>query len=148
MPSVRIVTGIPSRWSSQAVSRAPWKKGRVSSASTEIGFPPSHAARTTPSAVPYAAVARAPALQWVSTFAARGTSGAPSSPMRRQEASSSSRIAWASASTASGPAANRARTRATAQARFTAVGRAAAIRSAAAASASAGTPRSASAASP
>ena len=52
MPSVRMVTGMPSRWSSQAVSRAPWKKGRVSSASTVIFLPASTAPRTTPRAVP------------------------------------------------------------------------------------------------
>ena len=32
IPSVRTVTGMPSRCSSQAVRRAPWKNGRVSSA--------------------------------------------------------------------------------------------------------------------
>ena len=52
MPSVSTVTGMPSRCSSQAVSRAPWKKGRVSSAKTCSSRPASRAARTMPSAVP------------------------------------------------------------------------------------------------
>ena len=52
MPSVTTVTGIPSRASSHAVRRAPWRNGRVSSASTEMRRPASAAARTTPSAVP------------------------------------------------------------------------------------------------
>ena len=41
------------RESSQAVSLAPWQRGRVSSAMTEIFLPASQAARITPRAVPY-----------------------------------------------------------------------------------------------
>ena len=69
-------------------------------------------------------MASAPALQWVSTVAPCGSSGAPSAPMVRQAASSSSRMAWASASSASAPASSLAEMRFTAQARLTAVGRA------------------------
>ena len=65
MLSVTTVTGMPSRWSSQAVRRAPCRKGRVSSASTATFFPASTAPRITPSAVPYPAVANAPAYQAV-----------------------------------------------------------------------------------
>ena len=67
MLSVISVVGIPSCCSSQTVSRAPCRKGRVSSAKTSTCFPISRAARITPRAVPYPAVASAPALQWVST---------------------------------------------------------------------------------
>ena len=52
MLSVMSVTGMRSRFSSHAVSRAPWRNGRVSQASTEIRLPASRAARITPSAVP------------------------------------------------------------------------------------------------
>ena len=52
MLSVMSSTGIPSRESSHAVSRAPWRNGRVSHASTRIGLPASTAPRMTPSAVP------------------------------------------------------------------------------------------------
>lgn len=52
MPSVMSSTSMPSRASSHAVSRAPCKYGRVSSASTRLSLPPAHAARKTPSAVP------------------------------------------------------------------------------------------------
>jgi hypothetical protein len=38
------VTSIPARESSQLVSRAPWRSGRVSSANTESFFPSSAAA--------------------------------------------------------------------------------------------------------
>ena len=46
------VTGILSLCSSQAVRRAPWRKGRVSSAITLMRLPCSTAPRITPSAVP------------------------------------------------------------------------------------------------
>jgi len=52
MLSVMTVVSIPSRTSSHAVRRAPWRKGRVSSASTDTRLPASEAARMTPSAVP------------------------------------------------------------------------------------------------
>ena len=52
MPSVMRVTGIPARRSSQAVSRAPCSRGRVSEANTSTGRPDSAVARTMPSAVP------------------------------------------------------------------------------------------------
>ena len=52
MLSVMTVVSMPSLTSSQAVSRAPWRNGRVSSASTRTALPVSAAARMTPSAVP------------------------------------------------------------------------------------------------
>ena len=52
MLSVMSVTGMRSFFSSQAVSRAPCRKGRVSHAITWIFLPASTAARTTPRAVP------------------------------------------------------------------------------------------------
>ena len=52
MPSVMTSTGIPSRASSHAVSRDPWRNGRVSEARTWIALPDSTAARTIPSALP------------------------------------------------------------------------------------------------
>ena len=93
-------------------------------------------------------MASAPALQWVSTRASGGSSGAPSAPMRRQAASSSSRMAWASARMASAGSPMRRDIRRTAQARFTAVGRARASSSAAARSRSGEAPRRASTARP
>src|SRR6187399_131849 len=71
MLSVMTVVLMPSRRSSQAVRRAPCRKGLVSSAMTVTFLPCSTAARTTPSAEPYPAVARAPALQWASMRAVR-----------------------------------------------------------------------------
>src|SRR5690348_4619677 len=67
--SVRSVAEMPSSRSSQAVSRAPWFRGRVSSTHTCSDGSRRWAERITPSAVPYPAVASAPALQWVSTWA-------------------------------------------------------------------------------
>ena len=58
---------MPSRSSSQAVSRAPCSSGRVSSTHTEATRPCWCAVAMTPSAVPQPAVASAPVLQWVST---------------------------------------------------------------------------------
>ena len=75
--SAMTVTGMRSRESSHAVSLAPWQRGRVSSASTDIFLPSSHAARITPRAVPKPAVASAPALQWVSTTSPSSISAAP-----------------------------------------------------------------------
>ena len=46
------VVGMLSLTSSQAVRRAPWMKGRVSSAKTSILLPASMAARMTPRAEP------------------------------------------------------------------------------------------------
>ena len=57
--------GIPARPSSQAVSRAPWSSGRVSSTHTSASRPRSQAAASTPPAVPRPPVASAPVLQWV-----------------------------------------------------------------------------------
>ena len=72
-PSATTVHGIPRRSSSQAVSRAPWRTGRVSSTHTVGARPASCAARMTPTAVPYPTHASAPALQCVRTRAACGT---------------------------------------------------------------------------
>ena len=77
MLSVISVVGMLSCCSSHTVSREPWRNGRVSSANTSIFFPASTAARITPSAVPYPAVASAPALQCVRTVLPSGTSVAP-----------------------------------------------------------------------
>ena len=55
------------RLSSQAVSLAPWSRGRVSSTNTWRTRPCSKPRRMTPRAVPIPAVARPPVLQWVST---------------------------------------------------------------------------------
>ena len=96
MLSVINVVGMPSCCSSHTVSRAPCRNGRVSSANTSICFPLSRAARITPSAVPYPAVASAPALQCVSTVFRSGTSGAPWLPIARLIAISSSRTSCAS----------------------------------------------------
>ncbi len=62
------LTGTPSPASSQAVRREPCNQGRVSSANTRSTSPARWAARITPSAVPKPPVARAPVLQWVSSF--------------------------------------------------------------------------------
>ena len=88
MLSVISVQGMPSCRHSQAVSRAPCRYGRVSQAMTDTFFP--FAERTTPSAVPWPAVARAPVLQWVMTRAPAGMSSAPRSPSARFAATSSS----------------------------------------------------------
>ena len=100
--SGRSVTGRPSFASSQAVRRAPCRNGRVSSARTAT--PPSAAsARTTPSAVPIPAVARAPALQCVRTVGTAGarrarSQAAPRRPISTQAARSSAAMRSASAS--------------------------------------------------
>ena len=44
--------GMPAVSSSQAVSRAPWSSGRVSSTQTWASRPRSHAARSAPTALP------------------------------------------------------------------------------------------------
>ncbi len=139
MLSVMTVVSMPSRESSHAVRRAPWRNGRVSSAYTVIRLPDSTAARMTPSAVPYPAVASAPALQCVRMRAPSGTSAAPCAPMARQLATSSSWMSLASASSralissadapAFTPAAKARFMRSIAQKRLTAVGRVAAISS-------------------
>ncbi len=90
------VIGIPSSTISHAVSRAPCKNGLVSSAITEIFFPDSTADLITPNAVPWPAVAKAPALQWVKTLAPSGNNSAPKSPIVRLIWISSDRILWAS----------------------------------------------------
>src|SRR2546425_67011 len=126
--------GIPSRTHSQAVRREPCMTGRVSSTQTSATLLWACAERTTPSAVPYPAVARAPALQCVRIRAPGGTRAAPWSPSARLAATSSSRIAWASATRRTRSSANgrsRAasatrRIRSRAQNRLTAVGRVAA----------------------
>ena len=79
-------------------------------------------------AVPMPAVARAPALQWVSTPAQRWMSGWACRPMAWHMAASWRWMAWASSSSASQAAWSAkpraaASARSTAQARFTAVGR-------------------------
>src|SRR5581483_8674583 len=125
---------MPSCCSSQAVSRAPCRNGRVSSAKTSIFLPALTAARITPSAVPYPAVASAPALQCVSTVLPSGTRSAPFRPMAWQMAMSSSRIFCASEimlrtiSSLAAPCSEaiKDRIRSMPQNRFTAVGRVAA----------------------
>ncbi len=129
---------MPSRISSQAVSRAPCRNGRVSSASTRTFLPASTAPRTTPSAVPYPAVARPPALQCVRIVASAGTNSAPKRPMVWHASRSSRWISRASSSRRAATAALSAlrarasaatrRMRSTAQPRLTAVGRARSIR--------------------
>ena len=57
--------GTPARSSSQAVSRAPWRSGRVSSTSTCSTRPRACASQIAPSAVPTPPVASAPVLQCV-----------------------------------------------------------------------------------
>ncbi len=108
--------------------------GRVSSTHTRATLPCAWAARTTPSAVPYPAVASAPALQCVRIRACGGTSAAPWAPIAWFAARSSSRIACASARsrarTSSGgsrrPLSATRFMRSRAQKRLTAVGRVAA----------------------
>ena len=85
--------------SSHAVSRAPCRTGRVSSDPARATLPCACAARTTPSAVPYPAVARAPALQWVRMRAFGGTSARAVGAHRAIGGDVLRRaIAWASAS--------------------------------------------------
>ena len=118
---------MPSCCSSQTVRRAPCSHGRVSPAKTLAMRCWAMPARITPSAVPNPAVASEPVLQWVSTPLPASIRPAPSAPMWRLAARSSSAMAWASvASTCcqSAPArASARRMRASAQARLTAVGR-------------------------
>lgn len=52
LESVTSLNGMPSRASSQAVSLAPWRSGRVSSTQTCVSRPACHAARRIPPAVP------------------------------------------------------------------------------------------------
>ena len=73
----------------------PAARGRVSSAKTRTIFPAFAAERMTPKAVPYPAVARAPALQWVRTRAFSGIRGSPKAPMARLIFSSSAAISRA-----------------------------------------------------
>ena len=87
--SVISVTGMRSFFSSQEVSRAPCRNGRVSVATTAICLPDSCAARMTPRAVPYPAVASAPALQCVSTVVRVRSRLAPYFPSARLPAMSS-----------------------------------------------------------
>jgi len=61
------VPGMPSCTSSKAVRRDPWLYGRVSVHTARSSAPSECRLRMTPSAVPYAAQARLPVLQWVST---------------------------------------------------------------------------------
>ena len=138
------VTGMPRWTSSQAVNRAPWNNGRVSSAQTRKRRPSAHAVVITASAVPSPPVASAPALQWVRTSPS-GNSSAPYRPIAVHSRRSSSWISVAARSreatksagggepepVAAGRPTSRS-TRTTAQRRLTAVGRAAAISSAAA----------------
>ncbi len=134
------VTSKPSRASSQAVSRAPCRTGRVSHATTRTCLPAARAARTTPSAVPQPPVASAPALQCVRTVAPSGTRCAPILPIAQHAATSSRWISRASpasrATRAAAPRLSTSRTtramRSIAHARLTAVGRVARRRSCAA----------------
>ena len=100
------VWGTPWLRNSQAVSAAPWLRGRVSSTQTWTGRPASLAWKTGDSAVPQSTVASQPALQWVSTlsrpfppFSFQCLSNRPSAcaPIARFIATSSSQIAAARA---------------------------------------------------
>ena len=118
------------RASSQAVRRAPWSSGRVSSGSASSSRPRACTSPITPSAVPRSTAASAPVLQMVMIrIRGRATSSrtrsAPRTAIAPQAAMSSSRIASASARTAAGPSGSRASARSVPQARLTAVGRAA-----------------------
>ena len=77
MESVISVPGTPAFCSSQAVSRAPWRSGRVSSTSTLMFLPCRWAAMMTPRAVPWPEVASGPVLQCVSTVQPSASSPAP-----------------------------------------------------------------------
>src|SRR5262245_44312749 len=105
-------------------------------------LPASRAESTTPSAVPWPAVASAPVLQWVRTRAPSGTRAAPARPIARFVSTSARKRASAasaslSAATAGSPCfASTARMRSSAQNRLTAVGRLSANVASAACSAS------------
>ena len=122
---------MPALVSSQAVSRAPCRSGRVSSTQILIRFPASAAARMTPMAVPYPAVASPPALQWVRMRAGFGTNAWPCRPIAWLMRMSSSRIVsdsavrrvWISATGRSRDCRATPSIRRIAQARLTAVGR-------------------------
>ncbi len=66
--STMTVWGTPCWLSSQAVSDAPWLRGRVSSTQTWTGKPSSWARKIGASAVPQSTQASQPALQWVRTL--------------------------------------------------------------------------------
>ncbi len=123
------VTSIPSRASSQQVSREPWFNGRVSQANTRTFLPAATADRITPSAVPQHRQASAPALQWVRTVQSSGKRSLPNPPSLRQVNSSSSATAFASATARAFASATVlaidtfARTRSIPHERLTAVGR-------------------------
>ena len=104
-PSTSNRNGAPMRASSQAVRRAPWSSGRVSSGSASSSRPRACTSPITPSAVPRSTAASAPVLQMVMIrIRGRATSSrtrsAPRTAMAPQAAMSSSRIASASARTA------------------------------------------------
>ena len=69
------VWGTPACLSSHAVSRAPWRYGRVSSTQTWSGRSAAWAAWTTPSAVPNWPQASGPVLQWVRIRSGPSVSG-------------------------------------------------------------------------
>ncbi len=133
MLSVRRVWGTPRRDSSQAVSRAPCRRGRVSSTYTWRTRPASKPRRMTPRAVPMPAVARPPELQWVNTASPGWNSPRPRWAMASHRATSWSKIASAAASRspAPPPASRTAIMRSMAHMRLTAVGRASLSRAAA-----------------
>ena len=103
------VCGTPAWASSQAVSRAPWRYGRVSSTQTWTWRPAWWAAWTTPSAVPNWPHASGPVLQWVRMRSGRssggGSSARPKSASRPWSVVASRTIASASARSASAIAA-------------------------------------------
>ncbi len=121
-------------WSnSQAVSRAPCRRGRVSSTRTWMRLPCSCAVRITPSAVPQSTVASAPVLQWWMIVSPSSISFAPCSAIRLLISTSSSAMRCAASKinwrTSSGLRSSFVwstihRIRSTAQAKLTAVGRA------------------------
>ena len=138
--STMTVQGMLVRPSSHAVSRLPWRSGRVSHAYTSLTLPCPWATRMMPSAVPMPPVASMPVLQCVSTRAPWGNRLAPASAMAWHIRASSSQMRCASsrrvfasvAPALSSPLALirscvTRLTRSTAQRRLTAVGRASAM---------------------
>ena len=99
--SVMISTGMPSRASSQAVRRAPWRKGRVSQAMTRTAPCPPRPRRERRRARCRSPRSRAPRRCNASgPCETPASSSAPNRPMRRQASMSSAAIASASATRA------------------------------------------------
>ncbi len=98
------VCGTPACSSSQAVRRAPWRYGRVSSTQTLISRPAWWAAWTIPSAVPNWPQASGPVLQWVRIRSGPnsrvGSAASPNSASRPWSVVASATIASASSRSA------------------------------------------------